>query len=64
MNKKEREKLENTSLNISNLAAQDYPDSSWNRAVKILEHGDPFCCRTEWALSFHEVFLHYVLFIF
>ncbi|MCY2955469.1 MAG: GNAT family N-acetyltransferase [Planctomycetota bacterium] len=56
MNKQEHEKLNFTSLNISNLAAQDYPDSSWNRAVKIHEHGDPFCCRTEWALSFHEVF--------
>tara|TARA_R110002096_G_scaffold177707_1_gene354433 strand:- start:3035 stop:4009 length:975 start_codon:yes stop_codon:yes gene_type:complete len=34
----------------------DHPDSVWNCAVDILAHGDPFCCRTEWQLSFHEAF--------
>ncbi len=34
----------------------DHPDSIWNRAVRAEDHGDPFCCRTEWQLSFHETF--------
>ncbi|MFN3242472.1 MAG: GNAT family N-acetyltransferase [Planctomycetota bacterium] len=34
----------------------DHHDSVWNRAVRADEHGDPFCCRTEWQLSFHETF--------
>ncbi|MGC6487925.1 MAG: GNAT family N-acetyltransferase [Planctomycetota bacterium] len=32
----------------------DHADSTWNRAVRADEHGDPFCCRTEWQLSFQE----------
>ena len=32
----------------------DYADSIWNEAVRADEHGDPFCCRTEWQLSFYE----------
>lgn len=34
----------------------DRHDSIWNRAVRAEDHGDPFCCRTEWQLSFHEAF--------
>ncbi|MCK5942091.1 MAG: GNAT family N-acetyltransferase [Planctomycetes bacterium] len=34
----------------------DHPDSTWNRAVRADDHGDPFCARTEWQLSFHESF--------
>jgi len=34
----------------------DHHDSIWNRAVRAEDHGDPFCCRTEWQLSFHETF--------
>jgi len=30
------------------------PDSNWNRAAFDPGHVDPFCCRTEWQLSFHE----------
>jgi CelD/BcsL family acetyltransferase involved in cellulose biosynthesis len=43
-------------LTMASLTDFDYPDSAWNRAVDIMAHGDPFCCRTEWALSFHEAF--------
>lgn len=32
----------------------DHADSTWNRAVRADEHGDPFCCRTEWQLSFQD----------
>lgn len=32
----------------------DHADSIWNRAVVADQHGDPFCCRTEWQLSFYE----------
>jgi CelD/BcsL family acetyltransferase involved in cellulose biosynthesis len=32
-------------------AAQDHPDSAWNRAAMAELHGDPLCCRTEWQLS-------------
>ncbi|MBM3962632.1 MAG: hypothetical protein FJ306_12130, partial [Planctomycetes bacterium] len=35
----------------STVAAQDRPDSPWNRAAMAVEHGDPLCCRTEWQLS-------------
>jgi len=34
----------------------DQPDSAWNRAVDHAAHAEPFCCRTEWQLSFHETF--------
>ena len=34
--------------------AFDHPDSNWNRAVSKKAQADPFCCRTEWQLSFHE----------
>ncbi len=37
-------------------AGLDAPDSAWNRAAARTTQGDPFCCRTEWALSFHETF--------
>ena len=32
----------------------DHPDSNWNQAVSHTAQADPFCCRTEWQLSFHE----------
>ena len=32
----------------------DHAESIWNRAVVADQHGDPFCCRTEWQLSFYE----------
>ena len=32
----------------------DHADSTWNRAVHADEHGDPFCCRTEWQLSYYD----------
>jgi len=32
----------------------DYPDSNWNHAVSHTAQADPFCCRTEWQLSFQE----------
>ena len=38
-------------LALSTVAAQDRPDSPWNRAAMAVEHGDPLCCRTEWQLS-------------
>jgi hypothetical protein len=34
----------------------DRPDSVWNRAAAEAARADPFCCRTEWQLSFHEAF--------
>ncbi|MFO1077486.1 MAG: GNAT family N-acetyltransferase [Planctomycetota bacterium] len=34
----------------------DRPDSAWNRIAARGDHGDPFCCRTEWQFSFHEAF--------
>ena len=34
----------------------DQPNSTWNTAVETGKHGDPFCCRTEWQLAFHEAF--------
>ncbi len=34
----------------------DRPDSDWNRAVDRSRQPDPFCCRTEWMLSYHETF--------
>jgi hypothetical protein len=41
---------------MASLLEFDYPDSAWNLAVEPFVHGDPFCCRTEWQLSFHEAF--------
>ena len=32
----------------------DHAASIWNRAVVADQHGDPFCSRTEWQLSFYE----------
>ena len=34
----------------------DRPDSSWNRAANSTLQGDPFCCGTEWQLSYHQAF--------
>ena len=33
----------------------DQPDSAYNRAAAATRQGDPFCCRTEWQFSYHEV---------
>ncbi len=41
---------------ITNLSEFDHPDSAWNRAIDTAAHAEPFCCRTEWQLSFHETF--------
>lgn len=41
---------------MTNLSEFDHPDSAWNRAINTAAHADPFCCRTEWQLSFHETF--------
>ncbi|MBX3463601.1 MAG: GNAT family N-acetyltransferase [Planctomycetes bacterium] len=38
------------------LAELDHAESAWNRAAARTATADPFCCRTEWALSFHEAF--------
>jgi CelD/BcsL family acetyltransferase involved in cellulose biosynthesis len=38
------------------LESLDHPDSAWNRAAAATEQGDPFCCRTEWHVSFHEAY--------
>lgn len=32
----------------------DHPGSAWNQAAMRSPQADPFCCRTEWQLSFHE----------
>ncbi len=32
----------------------DYPDSNWNQAAMRTPQLDPFCCRTEWQLAYHE----------
>jgi CelD/BcsL family acetyltransferase involved in cellulose biosynthesis len=37
-------------------AELDHPDSVLNRAAARTPQADPFCCRTEWQLSFHEAF--------
>jgi hypothetical protein len=34
----------------------DRPDSPWNVAAATRAEADPFCCRSEWQLSFHEAF--------
>jgi len=36
------------------VSAWDEPDSNWNRAAAAGSQADPFCCRTEWQLSYHE----------
>lgn len=41
---------------MTDLRDFDRPDSIWNQAVDIHAHRDPFCCRTEWQISFHEAF--------
>lgn len=38
------------------LAEVDRPDSDWNLLAAQSTPADPFCCRTEWQLSFHEAF--------
>lgn len=43
-------------LRACSFAELDRPDSPWNRAAEQTAQGDPFCCRTEWGLSFHEAF--------
>ncbi|HEX6810726.1 MAG TPA: GNAT family N-acetyltransferase [Planctomycetota bacterium] len=37
-------------------AELDEPGSAWNRAAARTVQADPFCCGTQWQLSFHEVF--------
>jgi hypothetical protein len=32
----------------------DSPESNWNQAAMLTPQVDPFCCRTEWQLSYHE----------
>ena len=41
---------------MASLLDFDHPDSAWNRSVDVMAQRDPFCCRTEWQLSFHEAF--------
>lgn len=41
---------------MTSLHRFDQPNSTWNLAVETTVHGDPFCCRTEWQLAFHEAF--------
>ncbi|HEB53410.1 MAG TPA: GNAT family N-acetyltransferase [bacterium] len=36
--------------------SMDRADSPWNRAIRVADHADPFSCRTEWQLSYHDVF--------
>lgn len=38
------------------VAEVDGPDSAWNRAVRPEDTVDTVCARTEWFLSYHEVF--------
>ena len=42
--------------NVHDLKPWDKPDSSWNKAALSTLQADPFCCRTEWQLSFYEAF--------
>jgi hypothetical protein len=37
------------------LGGWDHPTSNWNRAAIQSGQADPFCCRTEWQLTYHEV---------
>ena len=32
----------------------DTPNSNWNQAAALTPQVDPYCCRTEWQLSYHE----------
>jgi len=40
--------------NIDVYSKWDPSDSGWNEAVSPNTHADPFCCQTEWQLSYHE----------
>lgn len=44
------------SLFEQNLEHWDKPESSWNKAALSTTQADPFCCGTEWQLSFHEAY--------
>ncbi len=57
MSKNEQAAAVRAGMRNGTFAEEDHADSAWNRAAAATVHGDPFCCRTEWALSFHEVFL-------
>ncbi|MEQ1632865.1 MAG: GNAT family N-acetyltransferase [Planctomycetota bacterium] len=57
MSKNEQDAAVRSGLRAGALLDHDHVDSTWNRAAAATAQGDPFCCRTEWALSFHEVFL-------
>jgi len=39
---------------VADVAKWDHPDSTWNKAAMSTDQADPFCCRTEWQLSYHE----------
>jgi hypothetical protein len=39
---------------LTSYTSWDHPDSNWNQAVSCDTQVDPFCCRTEWQLSYHE----------
>jgi hypothetical protein len=36
------------------LQTWDHPESNWNIAAMQTPQVDPYCCRTEWQLSYHE----------
>jgi hypothetical protein len=36
------------------IRALDQPESAWNEAAAATRQADPFCCRTEWQLSFAQ----------
>jgi hypothetical protein len=42
------------SVNSARWQEWDFPESNWNQAAMQSSQIDPFCCRTEWQLSFHE----------
>jgi CelD/BcsL family acetyltransferase involved in cellulose biosynthesis len=42
------------SVNSARWQEWDFPESNWNQAAMQTPQVDPFCCRTEWQLSFHE----------
>ncbi len=39
---------------LTAVRAWDFPGSNWNVAAMSTPQADPFCCRTEWQLSFYE----------
>jgi CelD/BcsL family acetyltransferase involved in cellulose biosynthesis len=41
-------------VDLSGIQAWDHPESNWNVAAMQTPQIDPFCCRTEWQLSYHE----------